>query len=87
MLQDTETGEDIPVYVIEETTLNEKKYLLVATFDPNTEETNEDAEAFILCEKSDDDEDIYYESVSDEKELSILADIFKELLEDTDFLM
>ena len=76
-----DTQEDITVYVLEETTLNEKKYLLV------TEDSEGDTEAFILKEIAEDDTDVTYEIVEDDLEFNAVVKVFEELVEDTDFEM
>lgn len=76
-----DTQEDITVYVLEETTLNENKYLLV------TEDSEEDTEAFILKEIAEDDTDVTYEIVEDDLEFNTVVKVFEELVEDTDFEM
>ena len=76
-----DTQEDITVYVLEETTLNENKYLLV------TEDSEGDTEAFILKEIAEDDTDVTYEIVEDDLEFTAVVKVFEELVEDTDFEM
>ena len=76
-----DTQEDITVYVLEETTLNENKYLLV------TEDSEGDTEAFILKEIAEDDTDVTYEIVEDDLEFNAAVKVFEELVEDTDFEM
>lgn len=76
-----DTQEDITVYVLEETTLNENKYLLV------TEDSEGDTEAFILKEIAEDDTDVTYEIVEDDLEFNAVVKVFEELVEDTDFQM
>ncbi|MDD6191974.1 MAG: DUF1292 domain-containing protein [Lachnospiraceae bacterium] len=76
-----DTQEDITVYVLEETTLNENKYLLV------TEDSEGDTEAFILKEIAEDDTDVTYEIVEDDLEFNAVVKVFDELVEDTDFEM
>ena len=71
----------IEFYVLEETKLNGKNYLLV------TDEADEEAEAdcYILKDMSaEGDEDALYEFVEDDEELEGLMKIFEELLEDVD---
>ena len=74
-----DTEEEITVFVLEETTLNEHKYLLVA------EDSEGDTEAFILKEIAADDTDATYEIVDDDVEFEAAVKIFEELVEDTDF--
>lgn len=74
-----DTEEEITVFVLEETTLNEHKYLLVA------EDSEGDTEAFILKEVATDDTDATYEIVEDDVEFEAVVKIFEELVEDTDF--
>ncbi len=74
-----DTEEEITVFVLEETTLNEQKYLLVA------EDSEGDTEAFILKEIAANDTDTTYEFVEDDVEFEAVVKIFEELVEDTDF--
>ena len=76
-----DTEEEITVYVLEETTLNQQKYLLVA------EDSEGDTEAYILKEIATDDTDGTYEMVEDDVEFEAVVKIFQELVEDTDFEM
>ncbi len=75
----TDDGEKVNFHVLEQTRLGGIDYLLVST----GEEEDEDAEALILKDISKDtDEDAIYDIVEDDKELELVAGIFKELLED-----
>ena len=74
-----DTAEEITVYVLEETTLNQQKYLLVTS--------QGDTDAFILKEVAADDTDSTYEVVEDDVEFEAVVKIFQELVEDTDFEM
>ena len=74
-----DTEEEITVFVLEETTLNEHKYLLVA------EDSEGDSDAFILKEIATDDAEATYEFVEDDVEFEAVVKIFEELVEDTDF--
>ncbi len=66
--------------VIEQTTLNGINYLLVS-MDPDEDE----AECYILKEVSESGaEEAVYDMVEDDKILDALADVFAELLEDTE---
>ncbi len=76
-----ETKEEIDVYVLEETTVNQQKYLLV------TEESDGDTDAYILKEIASDDTDVTYEMVEDDVEFEAVVKIFEELVEDTTFEM
>ena len=76
-----DTEEEITVYVLEETTLNQQNYLLV------TEDSEGDTEAYILKEIATDDTDATYEMVDDDVEFEAVVKIFQELVEDTDFEM
>ncbi|MEE0105839.1 MAG: DUF1292 domain-containing protein [Lachnospiraceae bacterium] len=76
-----DTEEEITVYVLEETTLNQQKYLLV------TEDSEGDTEAYILKEIATDDTDATYEMVEADVEFEAVVKIFQELVEDTDFEM
>lgn len=79
----TEDGEDVVFCVVEQTKLNGVNYLLV-TEDVDDED---DVDAYILKEISAPEEDeAVYDMVDDEKELELIANIFEELLEDTDII-
>ena len=78
-LTTTDPAEELEVYVLEETTIYQQKYLLVA------EEETGDCEAFILKLTGEEQEDYTYVPVEDEVEFSAVLKVFEELLEDTDF--
>ena len=78
-LTTTDPAEELEVYVLEETTINQQKYLLVAV------EGTGDCEGFILQLTGEEDEDYTYVPVEDEVEFSAVLKVFEELLEDTDF--
>ena len=78
-LTTTDPAEELEVYVLEETTINQQKYLLVA------EEETGDCEAFILKLTGEEQEDYTYVPAEDEVEFSAVLKVFEELLEDTDF--
>ena len=74
-----ETGEETEFFVLEETRLNGRDYILVA----DSEE--EDAQALILKDLSSaGDQEAIYEIVEDDQELECVMDIFEQLLEDVD---
>jgi hypothetical protein len=77
----TEEGEVLSLYVLEQTRLGGVNYLLV------TDEEDGDADALILKEISDEkDEEGLYEIVSDDNELSAVAAVFEDLLDDVKFI-
>ena len=74
-----ETGEDVELYVVEETRVSGVNYLLVTDSDNEEEE----GEAYILKDVSNEsDTDAIYEMVEDENELNAVSKIFEELLDD-----
>ncbi len=76
-----EDGKETEMFVIEETRINNVNYILVTEDDGE----NEEAEAYILKDISDDgDEEAVYEIVDDESEIDYIGKIFSELLEDID---
>lgn len=78
----TEDGEVAVFRIIEETKLNGVKYLLVVDEIPEEEE-----EALILKEVSNEDaEEAFYDIVDDEKELTAVAALFEELLDDLELV-
>ena len=71
----------IEFYVVEETKLNGRNYLLVT----DAEEDDEDGDCYILKDMSAEaDAEALYEFVEDEEELEGLMKIFEELLDDVD---
>lgn len=73
--------EAVEFYVLEQTMLGGVTYLLV------TEEEDGDSDALILKDlSSQEDMEGLYEIVSDERELSAVAEIFEDLLEDVTFI-
>ena len=75
-----EGNETVWFYVLEQTKLGGIRYLLV------TEEEEGDSEALILKEVSNEkDTESVYEIVEDDTELSAVAAVFENLLEDVKF--
>ncbi|MBQ9887408.1 MAG: DUF1292 domain-containing protein [Lachnospiraceae bacterium] len=73
-------GDELTLYVIEETKIAGVNYLLAA------EDEEGDSEVYILKDVSPADSlEAEYEIVEDESEQSYLIKIFSELLEDVDF--
>lgn len=74
-----DTGEEVELYVIEETRVNGRNYLLVT----DSDEDSVEGEAYILKDMSSpEDTDALYEMVEDEEELDSVSKIFEEMLED-----
>ncbi len=79
----TEDGDEAVFHVIEETRINGTDYLLVLD-----DIAEEETEALILKDTSaEGDAEAVYEIVDDERELKAVADLFSELLEDTEFVL
>ncbi|HIQ73940.1 MAG TPA: DUF1292 domain-containing protein [Candidatus Cottocaccamicrobium excrementipullorum] len=77
----TEEGEFLDFFVVEETRLAGVNYLLVT----DEEDENEDGECYILRDTSaPEDAEAAYEFVEDEQELENLFQIFAQLLDDAD---
>ena len=79
----TDEGEEIPFYIIEQTTLAGKDFLLVT--DSDTQEN--EAQVYIMQEISDQDDQTIYEFGEDEAQLEALSKVFEELLDDVDIQM
>lgn len=78
----TEDGDVAVFRVIEETKINGVKYLLVLD-----DIEDEEEEALILKEVSGENaEEAFYDIVEDEKELTAVAAIFEELLDDLELV-
>ena len=75
----TEDGELVDFYVLEETRINGMNYLMVM----DSEDDEEDGECYILKDVSKaEDSDAVYEFVENDDELDYLYRIFTELMED-----
>ena len=79
----TDEGEEIPFYIIEQTTLAGKDFLLVTDSDTDEDE----AVVYIMQEISDQEDQTVYEFVEDEAQLEALSKVFAELLDDVDIQM
>lgn len=74
----TDTGESVDFYVLEETRINGMNYLLVTD-----SEEEEGGECYILKDVSKaEDSDAVYEFVENDDEMDYLFKIFTELMED-----
>jgi hypothetical protein len=73
-----EDGNEIKLFVIEETQLSGIKYLLVCESD----DENEDSDAYILKEVKAEGDDVVYEFVEDDVEFNAVAKLFEELVGD-----
>ena len=73
-----EDGNQIKLFVLEETQLSGIKYLLVC----DSEDENEDANASILKEITTEGDDVVYEFVEDDIEFDAVAKLFEELVGD-----
>ena len=77
----TENGESLDFFVLEETRINGKNYLLVT----DEEDEKADGECYILEDTSgDEEEEAVYQFVEDEQELNDVFQIFTQLLDDAD---
>ncbi len=75
---DPKTAENTDFFVLEETQVNGRKYLLV------TLEEDADGDAYLLREVTQEAEEAVYEMVDEDEELKAIGKVFAELLEDTD---
>lgn len=76
---ETDTGELVAFYVLEETRINGMNYLMVT----DSEEDDDEGECYILKDVSSaEDSEAVYEFVENDDELDYLYRIFSELLED-----
>lgn len=74
-----EDGEELELYIVEETRINGVNYLLVTN---SLEEEDEEAEAYIMKDTSGDGEtDAVYEFVEDAAEFESVGKVFDALLE------
>jgi uncharacterized protein YrzB (UPF0473 family) len=76
-----EEGEEEELFVLNQTTLHGHNYLLVADGE------EEEADAWIFKEVREETDDLVYEPVEDETEFEAICGVFKELIDDVEFLM
>ena len=77
----TDNNEPVVFFVLEQTRINGKNYLLVT----DVEDENVGADAYILKDESQDsDSEASYVIVDDDDELEYVSQIFAELLDDVD---
>ncbi len=77
-----DTKEEVEFFVLEETRLNGRDYILV------TDSERGDGEALILKDLSlDEDNDAVYEIVEDDQELQGVLGVFEQLLEDVELTL
>lgn len=77
----TSDNEEVEFSVLEQTTINGKNYLLVVC-----DEDEEEADALILKEVSNEEDNVIYDIVEDDIELNAVSSVFAELLEDYDIV-
>ena len=75
----TDNGEEIPFFVVEETKIAGENYLLV------TDSEDDEADAYILREVSENTEEIFYEMLEDDDKINAISKVFAELLDDVEF--
>ncbi|MCR4673397.1 MAG: DUF1292 domain-containing protein [Lachnospiraceae bacterium] len=83
IILDSEEGEEISFFVIDETKLNGTQYLLVSEQDPENTEDEEGEATIIKCVMEEGDEFVY-EFVEDDAEWDAVISVFSELLDDVD---
>lgn len=77
----TDSGESLDFYVLEETRINNRSYLLVT----DSAEEEQEGECYILKDlSSQSEEEALYEFVEDDNEIDYLYKIFSELLDGAD---
>lgn len=81
-----EDGSEEAFFVWEKAEIAGREYLLVSEAAPE-EDTEEEADAFLLRVNGEKDGEVLYDVVEDEKELLIISKYFEELLEDIDIEM
>lgn len=82
-----EDGSEEAFFVWEKAEIAGREYLLVSEAAPDVD-TEEEADAFILrVNGEEEDGEVLYDVVEDEKELLIISKYFEELLEDIDIEM
>ncbi len=78
-IMDPDTGEEITLFILEQTQIRGISYLLAA------EEEEGDSLAYILKEVRTEEDDVIYEMVEDNVEMDAILKVFAEMLDDVDF--
>ena len=88
IIMNSEEGDSLSFFVIEETKLNGTQYLLVSEQNPDeTEESDvEEVGSTILKCVSEEGEEAVFEFVEDDAEWDAVLSVFSELLEDIDIV-
>lgn len=79
---DNETGENQDFYILEETEISGRNYLLALDRDPD----DPDALSYVFEKTADEGEEAIYTQVDDEETLRAILKVFSEILGDTDFI-
>lgn len=79
----TEDNEEIEFYVLEQTMINGRNYLLIADSDDEDGEAN----AMILKERESNDDDTVYDVVDNDEELDAVSKVFESMMDDIDIEM
>lgn len=79
-----EDGEEVEFFIIEQTRVSNKDYLLVAETSEDLDGEDEVNAMIVKDISSPEDEEAVYEFLEDENEMEIVSKIFEELLEDTE---
>lgn len=79
----TEDNEEIEFYVLEQTMINGRNYLLIADSDDEDGEAN----AMILKERESDDDNTVYDVVDNDEELDAVSKVFESMMDDIDIEM
>lgn len=66
----TDNGEEIPFFVVEETKIAGENYLLV------TDSEDDEADAYILREVSENTEESFYEMLEDDDKINAISKVF-----------
>ena len=74
-------GNDIELFILEETVLAGESFLLVSDSDPDSDEV----EVMVLRKVEDDGDEVCYVPVDDDNLLKNVLGVFEELLDDTGF--
>ena len=75
----TDNGEEIPFFVVEETKIAGENYLLV------TDREDDEADAYILREVSENTEESFYEMLEDDEKINAISKVFADLLDEVEF--
>lgn len=78
----TEDGEELSLFVLEETTFQGQRFLLASETSPMDEDDSDELEVYVLKQDSSEDEEEVYSLIEDDQLLDSVMEIFGQMYND-----